>query len=80
MHGYKWPLADIHRRMAGGDGVMTYEMMYPSLAPGELIGEATADDLTPGGGAGTFYQGEADSDMPRHFYYHRWWEQSAKFL
>ena len=79
MYGYKWPLADIHRRMAGGDGVMTYEMMYPSLAPGELIGEATADDLTPGG-AGTFYQGEADSDMPRHFYYHRWWEQSAKFL
>lgn len=57
-------------------------MMYPKLANGELL------DAPPLPSAAefekkTFYGGiDTDSfnDLPKHYYYHRWWEQADRYL
>ena len=38
---------DIYKRLAGGDGVMTYKMLTPRVQPGELLQVSTGLDPPP---------------------------------
>ena len=56
--------------------------MYPKLTKGELLDAPPLPSIDEFEKK-TFYGGiDTDSfdDLPRHYYYHRWWEQADRFL
>ena len=54
--------------------------MYPKLTKGELL-DAEPLPAIEEFEKKTFYGGfDTAEDLPKHYYYHRWWEQADRYL
>ena len=53
--------------------------MYPRLSKGELLDAEPLPSIEEFEKK-TFYGGLDDVDLPKHYYYHKWWEQADRFM
>lgn len=54
-------------------------VMYPRLARRELLDADPLPSLEEFEKK-TFYGGPEVAELPKHYYYHRWWEQADRYL